>query len=157
ALVGGNRGDHRLELVRSSGGQVELECRIFFRKSWGGHAEQAGVQVEQVGGGGLHALGGQAKIDGIVDLNGVVGNGLFLGHGIEAVLRGILGHDGDGQNDGDVVAGFLGQGVAAVEFPEIGVAGALDGVLDGAGAGVIGGHGQVPVSELVVEVFEVVS
>ena len=73
---------------------------------------------------------------------------------VEAVLGAILGHDGDGNDDGDVVLGFPREDVAAVELPEVGVAGAADRLLDVAGAGVVGGHGEVPVAELVVEVVE---
>ena len=74
---------------------------------------------------------------------------------VEPVLRRVLGHDGHGQNDGNVIARFLGQHAAAVKLPEIGVAGALHGRLHRAGAGVVGGHGEVPVAELVVEIFQV--
>ena len=74
---------------------------------------------------------------------------------VQSVLRRILGHDGDCQNDRDVVASFFGQNVAAVEFPEIGVPGAFHGSLHGAGAGVVGGHREVPIAELVVEIFQV--
>ena len=72
-------------------------------------------------------------------------------------MAGILRHNGNGDDDGNVVAGFLGQHVAAVEFPEIGVAGALDGALHGSGAGVVRGHGEIPVAELIVEILEVMS
>ena len=67
---------------------------------------------------------------------------------------GILGHDGHGHNDGHVVAGFLGQNVALVELPEIGIAGALDRALHRARPGVVGRHGQVPVAELGVKIFQ---
>jgi hypothetical protein len=41
------------------------------------------------------------------------------------VLRRVLGHDGHGQNDGHVVGGLLRQHVAAAQFPEVRVSGAL--------------------------------
>jgi hypothetical protein len=59
------------------------------------------------------------------------------------------------KNDGNVILGFLGQDVAVVEFPEIGVAGALHRSLHRAGAGVVRGHGEIPVAKLVVEIFQV--
>ena len=73
---------------------------------------------------------------------------------MKAILRRILRHNGYGENDGDVVLGFFGQDVAIVEFPEIGVAGALDGSLNRARTGVVSGHSEIPVTELVIEIFE---
>src|SRR4030088_754584 len=58
ALIGWNRGDGRLKFIGGSGGQVQVEFTVFVRKFRGGQAEQAGVQVEQVLGGDIHALGG---------------------------------------------------------------------------------------------------
>src|SRR6266403_5022503 len=58
ALVGWNHGDGRLKFMGGSGGQVQVELTVFIRKFRGGQAEQARVQVEQVLGGGVHALGG---------------------------------------------------------------------------------------------------
>jgi len=37
---------------------VEIEFPVFIRKFRSGQAEQARVQVEQILGGGIHALGG---------------------------------------------------------------------------------------------------
>ena len=73
---------------------------------------------------------------------------------MKAILRRILGHDGHSQNDGDVVLGLLGQDVSVVEFPEVGIAGALDGGLHRARTGVVSGHREIPVTELVIEIFE---
>src|SRR5205085_3484997 len=106
--------------------------------------------------GGVYALGYQAEIYRIINSYGVVSRGLLFFYFVEAVLFGILGHDGDGQDDGDVVTGFAGEHVAAVEFPEIGVTGSLDGVLDRERAGVVGGHRQVPVAEFAVQISEMV-
>src|SRR6266851_528511 len=58
ALVGWNRGDGRLKFIGGSGGQVQVEFTVFVRKFRSGQAQQAGVEVEQVLGGGIHALGG---------------------------------------------------------------------------------------------------
>ncbi len=69
-------------------------------------------------------------------------------------MRWILGHDRDGDDDGNVVARFFGEYVAVVEFPEIGVSSALDGGLHGAWSRVVSGHGEIPVAELVVEILE---
>src|SRR4029077_9504482 len=55
ALVGWNGSDRSLKFASASGGQVEVEFMIFRR----GQPEQAGVEIEQVLGGGIHALGGQ--------------------------------------------------------------------------------------------------
>ena len=59
------------------------------------------------------------------------------------------------QNLRHVVLGFLGQVVALVEFPEIGVAGLHDGTLHIARAPVVSGHRQVPVAQLVIYKFHV--
>ncbi len=76
-------------------------------------------------------------------------------HIFESILCGILGDDDGGENFGDVILGFAGEVVSLVEFPVIGVAGFLDGALDVACAPVVGGHGKVPVAELVVEELHV--
>ena len=52
-------------------GQVQVKVHL----ARSGHAEQAGIQLLQDAGGGLGALGGQAKINGIVDANRLVGQG----------------------------------------------------------------------------------
>src|SRR5208282_698634 len=57
ALVGGNRGDRGLKLVRSSGRQVKLKFVTFSGNPWSSQPEQARVQIEQVRGGDIHALG----------------------------------------------------------------------------------------------------
>ena len=97
-----------------------------------GPAQQAGIEVLHGFGGSSHALADQAEVDRIVDDQAVRRDGLIACQFVQSVLRRVLGHDGDGQNDGHVVAGFLGQNVALVEFPEIGIAGALDRLLHGA-------------------------
>src|SRR5258708_1698827 len=55
-LIGWNRGDGGLKFVGGPGRQMEVEFMTF----WGGQPEQARVEVEQVLGGGVHALGGQS-------------------------------------------------------------------------------------------------
>ena len=56
-----------------------------------------------------------------------------------------------GDDAGDVIFRFAGKSVAAVELPVVGIAGLGDGVLDAARAPVVGGHGEIPVAELVIE------
>ena len=68
---------------------------------------------------------------------------------------GILGHDGGGDDAGDVGLGFGGQSIEAVELPEVGVPGLGDGVLHAAGTPVVGSHREIPVAELVVELLHV--
>src|SRR5208282_2791886 len=58
SLVGGDRGYGGFEFVGGSGGQVELERPAFSRLFWRSQTQQARVQVEQIGGGGVDAFGG---------------------------------------------------------------------------------------------------
>src|SRR5580698_798543 len=74
---------------------------------------------------------------------------------VKAVLLRVVGDDDGGQDLRDVVLGFGGQLVALVELPEIGIAGLLNRVLNVAGAVIVGGHGQVPIAQLVVEKLHV--
>jgi hypothetical protein len=59
------------------------------------------------------------------DFHGVVFQRRVHLNAIQAVFRGILLHDGHGQNDGHIAGGFAGQHAAAAEFPKIGIPGAL--------------------------------
>ena len=74
---------------------------------------------------------------------------------IEPIALRVLGHDDGGEDLGHVGAGLAGHGVAAIELPEVRVAGAHDGLLDVARAPVVGGHGEVPVAELRVQGLDV--
>src|SRR5207237_10351520 len=73
----------------------------------------------------------------------------------EPILRRVFRHDGDGEDDGDVILRFSRQYAAAIQLPEIRVAGALYRALHRAWAGVVRREGQVPVTELLVEVLQV--
>ncbi len=88
------------------------------------------------------------------DGHGIVGNRRIGVDVCKTVLHGILRHHGGSQNDGDVVLGLLGQVVAPVELPEIGIAGALHGTLHIAWSPVITSHGQVPVAKLLIVLLD---
>ena len=152
AHIFGDSGDGGLEMLLRAYRQVEVEGGVFR----GGRAQEAGVEILQGADRGIDAFGDQAKIDGVVDLDGVRDGGGIGNDSLESILGPVLGHDGDGDDDGDVVLGFARQHVAAVELPEVGISGAADGLLHVAGARVVSGHGQIPVPELVVEVVEMV-
>ncbi len=116
-----------------------------------GEAQEGGVERDDLRQGCVGEVRDQTHVDGVaggdfVGEHGGVGNDVG-----EAVLFGILRHDGGGDDAGDVVLGFAGKCVEAVELPEVGIAGFGDGVLHVAGAPVVGGHGEIPVAELVVE------
>ena len=102
----------------------------------------------------IHAIRDQPKVDRIIDRDGVVVRRADPRDASKPYCVGFLAMMVDGQDDGDVVLGFLRQDVAIVELPEISVSGALDGGLNGAGAGVVRSHGEIPVAELVVEIFQ---
>jgi hypothetical protein len=74
--------------------------------------------------------------------------------GVNSVPGGVLGHNRERQDDWHIVFRLSRQNVAPVELPEIGVTGALDALLHIARTAVVGGHGQVPVSEHVVEIAQ---
>ena len=135
------------EHVAGAGGEVEVVGNVVGR----GEAKERGVERDDFGEGGVGEVGDEAHVDGVGG-GDVVGEDGSVGHEVgETVLLGILGHDGGGDDAGDVGLGFGGKGVEAVELPEVGVAGPGDGVLDVAGTPVVGGHGEIPVAELVVE------
>jgi len=73
----------------------------------------------------------------------------------EVIVSRVLGHDGHGDDDREIIRGFPGQDIALVELPKVGVAGALNGALDVDRPAVVGGDGEVPVAELGVEIAEV--
>src|SRR6185369_9675989 len=85
----------------------------------------------------------------------VVADGRFVVEFANPVFGGVLGHDDHGQNRRNVVGGFLGESVPAAKLPEVGIAGAHHGIIDATGSAVIGGHGQIPVAEMLVEVVQV--
>ena len=70
-------------------------------------------------------------------------------------MCGVFGDQRERENNRDVVFRLLGQDVAAVEFPEVGVTGALDSLLHVARTAVVGGHGEIPVAKLSVEISQV--
>ena len=119
------------------------------------HAQEAGIQLLKVRCGRVHALSHQAEIDRVIDLDRVIRYRLHFLKMIQPVLGRVLGHDGYGQNDWNVVSSFLGKHIASIQFPKIGVTGALDGTLDSTRTRVVGSHGQVPVAKLLVEIFQV--
>src|SRR5437879_13696678 len=91
-------------------------------------------------------------IDRVGDLRCVIKRLRVAVNVIQAVLLRILRHYGDGHNYRDIVAGLFWQDIPAVEFPEIGVSGALHSAWDCARARVVRPHGQIPIAKLVVEV-----
>ena len=113
-------------------------------------SQEAGVEFLKGCRRRVNTFGNQPEIDWIIDFHSVVCD-RFLGFKlIQPVLGRILGHDGDGHDNRYVIAGFFGQDISPVKFPEIRVSGAPDRLLDGARAGVVRRHGQIPVPKLVV-------
>ena len=148
--IGRDRGNGSLILLFGSGRQVQLELLALRR----GRAKQTGIEVLEFGRLGVHALGHQPQIYGVVDGHSVVSRSMIHGSVVQPILRRILGHDGDRQDDRHIVARFFGKHVAPIELPEIGETGALYCCLHRAGTGVVGGYRQVPVAKLVVKVFQ---
>ena len=149
--VHGNGGDGGLVPLARSGGQIQGEALVL----GSGQPQQAGIQLLQVVHRGIHALSHQPQVHRIVDGDLVHLLRRFGRHVSQPVLPRILQHDGFGQDDGNVVPGLLRQDAAAIKLPEIGIAGALHRMLHGAGAGIVGGHRQIPVAELFVQVLQV--
>jgi hypothetical protein len=121
----------------------------------GGEAEERGVEGDDLGEGGVGEVGDEAHVDSVVGGEGVRENG-SVGNDIgEAVLLRILGHDDGGDGAGDVGLGFGGEAAEAVDLPVVCIAGAADYVLHAAESPIVGGHGEVPVAGLAVEVLHV--
>ena len=135
------------EDVAGAGRKVEAVGNVV----GGGEAEERGVEGDDLVEGGVGEVGDETHVDGVVGGDVVGEDGGVGNDGGEAVLLRIFGHDGGGDDGGHVSLGGGGESVEAVELPEVGVPGFGDGVLDAAGAPVVGGHGEVPVAELVVE------
>ncbi len=145
------------DLCESRGEVVRAALRDLERIAVGGDvADEGGVEVLEFCDGDAESVGDEGEAGGALHGDGVEGFGGVGDDAIKAVVFRVFRHDGHGEDEGDVVGSFLGQDVEALEFPEVGVSGAFDGVIDAAGAAVIGGHGEVPVAEVFVEVVEVV-
>ena len=121
----------------------------------GGHAEQARIQGDEFIHRRADDVRDQPEIGGIVDGDGVCEHWRVEGDFIKAILAGVIGDDDGGEDFRDVVLGFARQVVALVELPEIGIAGFLDGALNVSGAPVVPSHGEIPVTELRVNVLHV--
>src|ERR1700723_4582161 len=135
AFVDGNLGDVAVVDDFGSGRAGQIEG-VGGRRA---HEQQGGIERGDLLHGHANDVGDEAQVDGVVGGYGVGDQRRIRGDVLKTVLFRILGHDGDGQNDGDVVLGLLGQIVAPVEFPEVGVAGALHSSLNVAWTPVIGG------------------
>src|SRR5262249_34825588 len=68
-------------------------------------------------------------------------------------LRG-LGDDGGGQDLGNVILGLLTDIVRLGDLPKITAARGINGPVDFAGAGVVGGEREIPVSELFIQILQ---
>ena len=148
-LVGGDVGDFGGEFLGGARGQMEFErgSSGVARRSSGGFSERSvSTSTSIVSATRRRSMARPGFTTSVV--TGVSGIDLH------AVVRGVLGDQRERENDGDVVLGFLGQHIAAVEFPEIGVAGAFDALLHVARAAIVSGHGQIPVAEKSVEIAE---
>ena len=118
------------------------------RRSSGGFSERSVSTID------VDRFGDQTQVDGAAGFYDI-GRDRGFGINLHAVVRGVLGDQRERENDGDVVLGFLRQNIAAVEFPEIGVASAFNALLHVARAAVVGGHGEIPVAKKSVEIAEV--
>ena len=76
---------------------------------------------------------------------------------MQPVLGPVLLHNGEGDDDRNVVGGFGRQNAARPQFPEVRVTGALHSALDVDGSAIVGGDREVPIAELIVKIVEVVS
>src|SRR2546430_4937531 len=81
----------------------------------------------------------------------------FVWSELDSISRWVLGDKSESQNDGDIVARLLRQRVGLVQLPEIGVAGAFDGVLYGSRPGIVRGHHQIPIAKHAVQVSQMAS
>ena len=151
SLCFGDEGDALLEEGGGSGWEMQVEGCVGRRD----HAQEAGVESSELVDGGIDQVRDEAEVDGVIDGDGVSEDRGIVGDIVEAVLGGVVGNDDGGEDFRDVVLGFAGKVVAFVELPVVGVAGFLDGLLNSACAPVVGGHGEVPVAELVVDELHV--
>jgi len=116
-----------------------------------GQPQKGGVERDDLRDGCVGEIGYEAHVDGVVGGDFIGENG-GIGNDVgEAVLFGILRHDGCGDDAGNVIFRFARKSVSAVELPVVGIAGLGDGVLDAARTPVVGSHGEIPVAELVIE------
>ncbi len=147
AIFLGNVLEARGEDVASAGGKMKIVGNVVGC----GEAEERGVECHDLGESGVGEVGDEAHVDGVAG-GDVVGEDGRVGHDVgEAVLLGIFCHDGGGDDAGDVGLGFGGETTETIDLPVVGIAGFRDGVLHAARAPVVGGHGEVPVTELVIE------
>lgn len=151
ALAFRNLRDALLKERGGSGGEMQIERHVGRRDE----AEEAWIEGGDLADGRVDKIRDEAQIDGVIDGNRVGDDGRVECDVVEAVLPGVAGDDDGGEDFRHVIFGFSGQLMAFVELPEAGVAGARDGVLDVARAVVVGGHGQIPVAELVIEELHV--
>lgn len=152
ALVCGNLGDALFKDIFCAGGQVQFEGLV----GRSGISQQAGIEAGDLLHGRPDEIGNEREVDAVVGLHAVVGERRIGSEVAEAVLLRVLRHDGDGEDDRDIVSGFSRKVVALVELPEVGITSALHGMLNIRRAPVIGGHGEIPIAELLVEILDVV-
>src|SRR5262249_32316453 len=101
------------------------------------HAQQAGIESDDLLQRSVDDIGNETQINGVVGRNFVRDERRIRYEVCQTILLWILRHDGDGENDGDVVLRLLRKIVAAVQFPEICVTGALYGSLHVARAPIV--------------------
>ena len=144
---GGNLGE---ETLGGALRQAQLEVRFLGRD----HAQQLRIERPQRLHVHVNGFGHQPQVNRMAGLDPVGANWRLWVH-LEAIPLRIFGHQSEGEDDRNVIAGFPRQRIALIKFPEVGVAGVLDGMFHVGRPGVVGGHHQVPIPELLVEVAQV--
>ena len=104
ALVDGDLGDALLEELFGAFGKVELKGLV----GRSGSAEQTGVEAGDLLKWSADEIRDEGQADAVVGLHGVIDERRIGSEIVEAVLFGVLRHDGDGEEDGYIVLGFSG-------------------------------------------------
>lgn len=151
AAIDWNFGDAFAVEIFRAGWKMKIKSVV----GWRSHSEQTGIERDDLLYRSLDNVSDEAEVDTVVGHDGIGEQWRIEDDSIEAVLLGIFRHDCGGQDDGNIILGFLRKGIAAIEFPEVSVPGALHGALDVPGAPVVRGHGEIPVAELFVEILDV--
>ena len=151
ALVFGDRRNPRCKQILGARRNMKIVGFVGRRSS----AQQTWIEIFNRRERDAGDIGHQVQIDGIAGSHCIRKNGGVRHDTFKTVLLRVFRHDGDGEDDGNIVLGLLRQVVAPVKLPEVHIASSLHSALHVSRAPVVGGHGEVPVAQLVVGFLDI--